>query len=85
MARRLEVSPEARREALRRAVLGPPGSIVRLTAGQQRALRVRATANALLSDVAAMLGQAPPQEQLRCAALSWDGRTLRVDFEKARS
>jgi len=48
-------------------------------------LRVRATANALLSDVAAMLGQAPPQEQLRCAALSWDGRTLRVDFEKARS
>ena len=80
MVRRLEVTEEARREALRRAVLGPPGSIVRLTAGQRRALRMRATANALLRDVAATLGQPLPPEELRCADISWDGKTLRIDF-----
>jgi len=41
---------------------------------------MRATANALLRDVAATLGQAPPPEELRCADISWDGKTLRIDF-----
>jgi len=41
---------------------------------------MRATANALLRDVAATLGQPPPPEELRCADISCDGKTLRIDF-----
>ena len=48
----VEVTPEAREEAVRRAILGNGGSQVRLTSGQRRALARVARAFAAAAPVA---------------------------------